>query len=385
MEHVDHVFSSFIGQGIIKDDILGMMEQFGLIAKFSVSPNNLKYFVPAQLKSSPDKLLKLKPSLTDPCPVYLFFMLGFVPHGLFLQLVSRSIRFCAETWPHMAQPTLYENGARFIVGKNSHHFALICKTGFIKIILRQLKQSHQVVKQNTAELATVIREFLEATLQALPQELPYLRGLQYKLCVACPYCHQGTEKPLCACIKTTCIHKDCFHLIDANEGQPTICKRKLSDKVMACCGLEKWFSRRSEQSAPLSEVCSSHSPSPGGNSLKEGLPSKDELEEIAHKIGETWIKLGRRLEVEDAILEDIEQRYKGLDERAYHTLKHWKQEKGSKATYQILNDALQHKVVQRKDLAEQYCYNQGRTEKRRIEDDSFPRQKEETSKRLKGD
>ena len=40
-------------------------------------------------------------------------------------------------------------------------------------------------------------------------------------------------------------------------------------------------------------------------------------------------------------------------------LMHWKQENGREATYQILNAALRHKLVQRKDLAEQICYNHG--------------------------
>ena len=40
-------------------------------------------------------------------------------------------------------------------------------------------------------------------------------------------------------------------------------------------------------------------------------------------------------------------------------LMHWKQKNGSKATYQILKAALQHKLVQRKDLAEQICDNHG--------------------------
>ena len=40
-------------------------------------------------------------------------------------------------------------------------------------------------------------------------------------------------------------------------------------------------------------------------------------------------------------------------------LMHWKRKNGSAATYQILNAALQHKLVQRKDLAEQICYNHG--------------------------
>ena len=250
MEHVDHVFSSFITGGIVKADILDMMERFGLIAKFSASPTDKKYFVPAQLKSSPVELCNMELSLTDPCPLYLLFVHGFVPHGLFLQLVSRSIRWCSKTWA-IHQPSLYQNGAWFIIGKDIHDFVLICKTGFVKVILRQRKaQSHQVEGQNSVELATLVREFLEDTLKNLSQEMPYLRGLQYRLCVACPNCHQRTEEMRRACsdhMKTTCTHKDCLHLIDANEGQPDICKRKPCNKVAPVCGLKKWFLKRRSQ------------------------------------------------------------------------------------------------------------------------------------------
>ena len=250
MEHVDHVFSSFIEQGIIKEDILDMMEQFGLIAKFSASPTDEKYFVPAQLKSPPFELCKMKPSPTDPCPLYLLFVHGFVPHGLFLQLVSRSVRWCSKTWA-THQPSLYQNGAWFIIGRDVHDFVLLCKTGFVKVILRKRRiQSHQVVGQNSVELATLVREFLEDTLRNLSHEMPYLRGLQYRLCIACPYCHQGVEETRRACsdhVKTTCTHKDCFHLINANEGQPDICKRKPCNMVAPVCGLKKWFLKRRSQ------------------------------------------------------------------------------------------------------------------------------------------
>ena len=208
MELVDHVFSSFITEGIVKADILDMMERFWF-----------DRFVPAQLKSSPLELSKMKPSSTDPCPLYLVFVRGFVPHSLFWQLVSRSIHWCSKTWASH-QPTLFQNGACFIIGKDIHDFVLIRKTGFVKIILRQKAQSHQVVGQNSVELATLVRGFLENTLKNLSQEIPYLRGLQYRLCVACPYCHQGAEETRRACsdhMKTTCTHKDCLHLIDARS------------------------------------------------------------------------------------------------------------------------------------------------------------------------
>ena len=71
------------------------------------------------------------------------------------------------------------------------------------------------------------------------------------------------------------------------------------------------------------------------------------------------MKLGRRLGVEELELQDIEQRHRQLCERGYHMLMGWKHKDGSAATYQILNAALQHELVQRKDLAQQICYNQG--------------------------
>jgi len=41
-------------------------------------------------------------------------------------------------------------------------------------------------------------------------------------------------------------------------------------------------------------------------------------------------------------------------------LKYWKQKKGCAATYQALCDALKHKLVQRQDLAEMFCYIHGK-------------------------
>jgi len=40
-------------------------------------------------------------------------------------------------------------------------------------------------------------------------------------------------------------------------------------------------------------------------------------------------------------------------------LKHWKQDKGPSATYEALCNALEHELVQRRDLAEQFCYIDG--------------------------
>ena len=93
--------------------------------------------------------------------------------------------------------------------------------------------------------------------------------------------------------------------------------------------------------------------------MKQGALTDEVLEELGNEIGKKWMKLGRRLEVEEPKLQDIDQRYRQLSEKGYQMLLYWIQKKGSAATYQILNAALQHKLVHRKDLAERICCESG--------------------------
>ena len=241
MELVDHVFSKFIEQGLAKEDILDMMEHFGLIAKFSSSPNDVKYFVPAQLKSPPEDLGKVEPSPTDPCPLYLHFTDGFVPHGLFSQLVSRSISWCSKTGSTQP-PNLYRNGAWFIVGRQIiHDMILICKKRFIKISLKQRTQDEAVSVTTSSEVARDVKLFLEGSLQDLSQQFSYLRGLRYEFCVACPYCLQKTQE----CVnhsQTSCRHEDCLHLLKIKEDERLICMTSMCDRILTVHGVEKWFS-----------------------------------------------------------------------------------------------------------------------------------------------
>ncbi|KAJ7358682.1 hypothetical protein OS493_022117 [Desmophyllum pertusum] len=246
MELVDHVFYKFIQQGVVKKDILDMMEQFGLIAKFSPSPTDVKYFVPAQLKSSPESLCDVAPSSHDPCPMYVHFVVGFVPHGLFSQLVSRAISWCSKTGPTQP-PNLYLNGAWFVIGSQViHDFILICKKSFIKIVLKLRNQDEAVLMSTLADAARSVRLFVEGTLQDLSQELPGLNGLRYKLCVTCPYCLQESHK--CANHnQPSCAHEDCLHFLEMKHGERLICKRRFCDKLLTVRGLEKWFPQRTSQ------------------------------------------------------------------------------------------------------------------------------------------
>ena len=239
MELVDLVFSNFLLKGVARKDILDLMEQFGLIAKFSSSKTGEKYFVPCQLKASPDSLCSMAPSRLDPCPLYVYFVSGSVPHGLFTRLVSRSVRWSSEAGPTQS-PTLYQNGAWFVIGRQIvHDFVLICKKQFIKFFIRQRTQPQQISVDDTSEVAVQVLEFVEATLQALSRDL-YKGGLQYHIRVACPYC----QREECSSHnQIACFHEDCLHLLEVKHGDPLICKKKPAEEVLTVTGQQKWFSQ----------------------------------------------------------------------------------------------------------------------------------------------
>ena len=88
-------------------------------------------------------------------------------------------------------------------------------------------------------------------------------------------------------------------------------------------------------------------------------PVHNELEELAYEIGKLR-PLGRRLEFSETKLDELEAARKQLSESVYHMLLRWKQGKSYSATYKVLCDALEHKHVQRKDLADKFCYINGK-------------------------
>ena len=240
MELVDFMFSNFLLKGVARKDILDLMEQLGLIAKFSSLKTGEKYFVPSQLKASPDSLCSVAPTMLDPCPLYVYFVSGSIPYGLFPRLVSRSVRWCSEAGPTQP-PVLYQNGAWFVIGQQTFHdFVLICKKKFIKFFIKKRNQLQEISVDDTSELAVQVREFVEATLQALSRDV-YKGRMHYQIRVACPYCQQ--EK--CSSHnQIACSHENCLHLVELRQGDPLICKKKPVEEILLVPGQDKWFSQR---------------------------------------------------------------------------------------------------------------------------------------------
>ena len=91
------------------------------------------------------------------------------------------------------------------------------------------------------------------------------------------------------------------------------------------------------------------------SAVKEGSPTNDELEHLSTKISNSWRTLGRRLSFHEAQLKEFDNGHEQISEKAYAMLSAWKQRYGSDATYIVLSQALCHTLVNRRDLAEEFC------------------------------
>ena len=246
MNLVDHVFSDFRKKGLYQQDILYMMELHGLIAKFSVATDEnqdeQRYFVPTLLRQSSSELCEIEPSEChgDPSPLVLHFLDGFVPHGLFPQLVSKFIHWCSENG-FKKDPCLFNNGARLFIGKQiTFDLILICRKRFIKIVLRRRNpsSSNPLSMNASNKMAIEVRNFIETTLDGFSRDLSYLSNLRYELSVVCTHCLQSK----CSLHRSTsCCQDDCLHLLRVPPVEELTCPYSFSNESVKVPGWQKWF------------------------------------------------------------------------------------------------------------------------------------------------
>ena len=221
-----------------------MMELYGLIAKLSSTSDNKEeqtYFVPTQLNSPPSVLNEIMPSFGDPCPIFLHFLDGFVPHGLFPQFLSRCITWCSENG--ITTPQLFNNGARFFLGKPfDFNLILLCRKRFIKVILQRRTPSplESPSYSSSDKMAVEVRNFIETTLDGLSHDLCWLRNLRYELSVACTYCLQSSAAGSLHGLES-CDPDDCLCLLRVTPWEELICPKNFSGESIKVPGLDRWF------------------------------------------------------------------------------------------------------------------------------------------------
>ena len=92
--------------------------------------------------------------------------------------------------------------------------------------------------------------------------------------------------------------------------------------------------------------------------MKAGSPSDDDLEELAYMLYDNWERLGRRLGFDQATMTVLDKENAKVSEKALRMLIHWRLRMGSHGTYQVLYDALCHKLVNCKRIAQEICLSQ---------------------------
>ncbi|XP_074621186.1 uncharacterized protein LOC141879794 isoform X5 [Acropora palmata] len=355
---VDHVFSNFVNKDPLKQDILDMMEEHGLIAKFSIATDEnqheQRYFVPTQLRSSPLALYEIKPSESDPCPLVLHFLDGFVPHGLFPQLVSKFIHWCSENG-FKKTPQLFNNGARLFIGKQiTFALILICRKRFIKIVLktRNPSSSKSLSMNASNKMAIEVRNFIEGTLDGFSRDLSYLSNLRYEFSVVCTHCQQR-ESDLDGLL--SCCHDDRLHLLQVCPGEELICMENFSDETVKVPGWEMWFEVSHSQTMEPEEDTQIADDLAESVSFRPEAVSEDDVLLIAHELGPLWKKVGLVLKVPKAVISQIEANKSEVFEKCHTVLTTWQERFPYDATYPCLARALKHPAVGREDLAAKYC------------------------------
>ena len=223
MQLIDKAFEDLHCNGgkSLQQNVLDMMEKYGFLAKFhhreesGEQPSNscgsdVKYFVPAQLRVSRPELWKLTPQDSDPCSLVFKFCDGFVPHGLFPQLVSRLIALSSKL-ECTKDLKLYCNGAHFFLGKKSQFdLVLLCSKHCIKLVLKGHDTDSEKMAVNS--LAIQVRTSIEQELESLCEQWHWLGNMRYDLCVPCSSCLSSSHQ--CERHKSaSCLDQDCMHLL----------------------------------------------------------------------------------------------------------------------------------------------------------------------------
>ena len=125
--------------------------------------------------------------------------------------------------------------------------------------------------------------------------------------------------------------------------------RKLQARAPLLCRLHL---RRPNHGTDSSKLCElTRQP----RALNEGILTHDVLEHLSKKLSSDWRRLGRRLQFRESKLQEFDNVHEKISEKAYAMLLAWKRRDGSDATYSVLNQVLCDTLVNRRDLAQEFC------------------------------
>ena len=92
----------------------------------------------------------------------------------------------------------------------------------------------------------------------------------------------------------------------------------------------------------------------GRPKIKDGVVHDEVLKQLSARVGISWKPLARRLNFDEAEITGFDKENKEYAKTPLRMLQGWKRKNTWKATYGALYEALAHKFVGRKDLAEKF-------------------------------
>lgn len=128
---------------------------------------------------------------------------------------------------------------------------LLCKKRFIKTVLLRVERNDGSLCEQVIARAvpTLVRTFLNETMQNLRETLSGLKNVAYKLCVECPYCLK-MEKLCDNHGQFPCCDERCLCFLEvAPDGSFDCCSNSLCREIPALPELKRWFSNSSKDSS----------------------------------------------------------------------------------------------------------------------------------------
>lgn len=128
---------------------------------------------------------------------------------------------------------------------------LVCKKRFIRTVLLRVERNDGSLSESVIEreVPTLVRKFLNETMQNLRETLSGLKNVAYKLCVECPYCLK-MEKLCDNHGQFPCCDERCMCFLEvAPDGSFDYCSNSLCREILSLPELERWFSSSSNDSS----------------------------------------------------------------------------------------------------------------------------------------
>lgn len=128
---------------------------------------------------------------------------------------------------------------------------LVCTKRFIRTVLLRVERNDGSLSEPVIarEVPTLVRTFLNETMQNLRETLSGLKNVAYKLCVECPYCLK-MEKLCDNHGQFPCCDERCMCFLEvAPDGSFDYCSNSLCREILSLPELERWFSSSRKDSS----------------------------------------------------------------------------------------------------------------------------------------